>query len=57
MTKGRRKGAKKKVIGPFSKKDWHDVKASGMFKIRNIVKTLVTGTCGTKIASEVMCLN
>ncbi|KAF3824311.1 hypothetical protein GH733_008596 [Mirounga leonina] len=32
--------------------DWHDVKAPAMFNIRNIGKTLVTRTQGTKIASD-----
>uniref|UniRef100_A0A671DVW3 Small ribosomal subunit protein eS1 n=1 Tax=Rhinolophus ferrumequinum TaxID=59479 RepID=A0A671DVW3_RHIFE len=42
LTKGGKKGAKKKV----------DVKAPAMFNIRNIGKTLVTRTQGTKIASD-----
>ncbi|ELW62990.1 40S ribosomal protein S3a [Tupaia chinensis] len=50
--KGSKKGAKKKVVDPFSKKDWDGVKAPAMFNIRNIGKTLVTGTQGTKIASD-----
>uniref|UniRef100_A0A671FEU4 40S ribosomal protein S3a n=1 Tax=Rhinolophus ferrumequinum TaxID=59479 RepID=A0A671FEU4_RHIFE len=52
LTKGSKKGAKKKVVDPFSKKDWYDVKAPAMFNIRNIGKTLVTRTQGTKIASD-----
>ena len=52
LTKGGRKGAKKKVVDPFSKKDWYDVKAPTMFNIRNIAKTLVMTTQGTKIASD-----
>ncbi|KAG3286932.1 RPS3A-like [Ictidomys tridecemlineatus] len=51
-TKGGKKGAKKKVVDPFSKKDWYDVKASAMFNIRNIGKTLITRTQGTKIVSD-----
>ena len=47
-----KKGIKKKVVDPFSKKDWYDVKAPAMFNIRNIGKTLVTRTQGTKIASD-----
>ncbi|XP_060232182.1 small ribosomal subunit protein eS1-like [Meriones unguiculatus] len=45
-------GAKKKVVDPFSKKDSYGVKAPAMFNIRNIGKTLVTRTQGTKIASD-----
>ncbi|GCC37300.1 hypothetical protein chiPu_0015803, partial [Chiloscyllium punctatum] len=52
LTKGGKKGAKKKIVDPFSKKDWYDVKAPAMFNIRNLGKTLVTRTQGTKIASE-----
>ncbi|ELW72710.1 40S ribosomal protein S3a [Tupaia chinensis] len=52
LTKGSKKGAKKKVVDPFSKKDWYDVKAPAMFNIRNIGKTLVTRTQGTKIVSN-----
>ncbi|KAL6085555.1 hypothetical protein STEG23_002734 [Scotinomys teguina] len=54
LTKGSKKGAKKKVVDPFSKKDWYDVKALAMFNIRNIEKTLVMRTQGTKIASDVL---
>ena len=36
----------------FSKKDWCDVKAPAMFNIRNIGKTSVTRTQGTKITSD-----
>ncbi|XP_038401801.1 small ribosomal subunit protein eS1-like [Canis lupus baileyi] len=52
LTKGGQKGAKKKVVDPFSKKDWYDVKAPAMFHIRNIGKTLGTRTQGTKIAPD-----
>jgi hypothetical protein len=37
---------------PFSRKDWYDVKAPIMFTNRQVGKTLVTRTTGTKIASE-----
>uniref|UniRef100_A0A667HF95 40S ribosomal protein S3a n=1 Tax=Lynx canadensis TaxID=61383 RepID=A0A667HF95_LYNCA len=54
LMKGSKKGAKKKVVDPFSKKDWYNMKAPDMFNIRNIRKTLVTRTHGTKIASDVL---
>lgn len=52
LTKGGKKGQKKKAIDPFTKKDWYDIKAPSMFNIRQVGKTLVTRTQGTKIASE-----
>ncbi|CAN8229417.1 unnamed protein product [Cochlearia groenlandica] len=51
ISKGR-KGGKKKIVDPFSKKDWYDIKAPALFNVRNVGKTLVTRTQGTKIASE-----
>jgi len=51
LTKGK-KGAKKKIIDPYTKKDWYDVKAPAMFTNRNIGKTLVTRTQGKKLASD-----
>jgi small subunit ribosomal protein S3Ae len=39
-------------VDPFSKKDWYDVKAPSIFTHRNVGKTLVSRTQGTKIASE-----
>jgi len=50
-TKGK-KGSKKKIIDPFSRKDWYDVRAPAVFAQRNIGKTLVNRTQGTRIASE-----
>jgi len=54
LTKGGKKGAKKKIVDPFTKKEWYDVKAPAMFNIRNIGKTLCTRTQGTKIASDAL---
>ncbi|CAG5124079.1 unnamed protein product [Candidula unifasciata] len=52
LTKGGKKGTKKKVVDPFSKKEWYDVKAPSMFLVRQVGKTLVTRSQGTKIASD-----
>lgn len=52
FTKGSKKGVMKKVVDPFSKKDWYDMKASAMFNTKNSGKTLVTRTQGTKIAYD-----
>jgi len=52
LTKGGKKGTKKKVVDPFSKKEWYDVKAPSMFLVRQIGKTLVTRSQGTRIASD-----
>merc|ERR1712144_133094 len=51
LTKGK-KGSKKKLIDPFTTKDWYDIKAPSMFLNPNCGKTLITRTKGTKIASE-----
>ncbi|CAG5132204.1 unnamed protein product [Candidula unifasciata] len=52
LTKGGKKGTKKKVVDPFSKKEWYDVKAPSMFLVRQVGKTLVTRSQGTRIASD-----
>jgi len=52
LTKGGKKGGKKKAGDPFLKKEWYDVKAPSMFTDRHAGKTLVSRTQGTKIATE-----
>merc|ERR1712115_338152 len=47
-----KKGAKKKIVDPFTRKDWYDVKAPSIFKVRDVGKTLVNRTQGTRIASD-----
>lgn len=51
LTKGK-KGQKKKVVDPMTKKDWYDVKAPSYFTVRNVGLTPVSRTQGTKIASD-----
>lgn len=48
---GRKKG-KKKVVDPFTRKDWYDVKAPNMFTNRQVCKTPVNRTAGTKTSTE-----
>jgi len=48
LVKGGKKGLKKKIIDPFTRKDWYDVKAPSMFTNRQIGKTLVNRTQGTR---------
>jgi len=52
LSKGGKKGAKKKIVDPFTRKDWYDVKAPSIFKVRQVGKTVVNRTQGTRIASE-----
>jgi len=52
LTKGSKKGGKKKVVDPFTKKDWYSIKAPAVFKVRNVGHTLVTRTIGNKIAAD-----
>jgi len=47
-----KKGKGKKTTDPFLRKEWYDIKAPAVFKIRDVGKTLVTKTTGTRIASE-----
>jgi len=52
LTKGGKKGSKKKQGDPFLRKEWYDIKAPSMFSTRSCGKTLVSKTQGTKIASD-----
>ena len=52
LTKGGRKGAKKKVADPFSKKHWYDVKTPAMFNTKKSRKALTKRTQGNKMASD-----
>ena len=52
LSKGK-KGGKKKIIDPLSRKEWFDFKAPPPFEARSFGKTLITKTQGTskKIAN------
>jgi len=41
-----RKGGRKKIIEPMTRKDWYDVQVPSIFNVRNIGKTLVNRTAG-----------
>lgn len=43
-------------VDPFSKKDWYDVKAPSSFTHRNVGKTLVSRTQGTKVIASISSL-
>jgi len=53
-TAGAKKGGvKKKVVDPFTRKEWYDIKAPSVFGPKQQVgKTFVNRTAGTRIASE-----
>ncbi|KAI9097011.1 ribosomal S3Ae family-domain-containing protein [Phlyctochytrium arcticum] len=53
LSKGK-KGLKKKVVDPFSRKDWYDIKAPSFFEVRNVGKTLVNRTQGLKNANDAL---
>eukprot|EP00730_Choanoeca_flexa_P008103 TRINITY_DN12442_c3_g1_i5.p1 TRINITY_DN12442_c3_g1~~TRINITY_DN12442_c3_g1_i5.p1 ORF type:complete len:236 (+),score=79.19 TRINITY_DN12442_c3_g1_i5:86-793(+) len=51
LMKGK-KGGKKKVVDPFTKKEWYSVKAPSYFQKREVCKTPVNRTAGTKLAAD-----
>jgi len=44
----KRKGGNRKIVDAFARKEWYDVKAPSAFPIRQVCKTPVTKTQGTK---------
>ncbi|ORX40366.1 40S ribosomal protein S1 [Piromyces finnis] len=51
LSKGK-KGLKKKIIDPFTRKEWYDIKAPNFYENRDIGKTLVNRTQGLKNSSD-----
>lgn len=49
---GKKKGTKKKIVDPFARKDWYDIRAPLGFKERDVGKTPVNKTIGTKISTD-----
>ena len=47
-----KKGSKRKIQEPFSKKEWYRVKVPKNFKQRDVGQIVVNKTAGTRIASE-----
>ena len=52
LIKGENKSLTKKIIDPFTRKDWYDVKAPLMLTNRQVGKTLVNRTLGARVFSE-----
>ena len=50
LSKGK-KGKGKKIVDPFTKKEWYDIKAPSNFTVRSCGKTPVTRTTGTSACS------
>ncbi len=53
LSKGK-KGLKKKVVDPFTRKDWFDIKAPSTFENRNVGKTLVNRSTGLKNSADAL---
>jgi len=51
LSKGK-KGKGKKVIDPFTKKEWYDIKVPSNFSVRSCGKTPVTRSTGSKLATD-----
>jgi len=47
-----KKGNKKKVIDPFARKEWYDIRAPSIFKHPYVGKTMVNQTQGKVLASD-----
>jgi len=51
LSKGK-KGIKKKVVDPFTRKEWYDIKAPSIFEVRYVGKTLVNRSQGLRNAND-----
>jgi len=48
----KRKGGARKIVDPFTRKEWYDIKAPKVFPTTAVGKTMVTKTTGTKLARD-----
>jgi len=48
----KKKSGNRKIVDPFSRKEWYDIKAPSAFQIRQVGKTMVTKTTGTRLARD-----
>jgi small subunit ribosomal protein S3Ae len=49
---GKKKKGSRKIVDPFTKKEWYDVKAPSPFATRQIGKTFTTKSSGNKLARD-----
>jgi len=47
-----KKGAKRKIVDTFSRKEWYDIRAPSLFKKQYIGKTMVNQTSGKVLAQD-----
>jgi small subunit ribosomal protein S3Ae len=52
LSKGGKKGSKKKIAEPMTRKEWYDVVAPANFKTRQFGKTICNKTVGIKLAAD-----
>lgn len=50
----KRKGGNRKIVDPFSKKEWYNIKAPNMFVERQVGYTIATKSAGTKLARDTL---
>lgn len=51
LSKGSKKGGKRKTVDPFIRKEWYNLRVPAVFDNRNIGKTCANKTVGNKLAS------
>jgi len=54
ISKVGKKGGRKRLIDPFSKKEWYEVRAPNIFPVKNVGRTIATKTTGTKVARDTL---